>query len=325
MQKVRFAQTPRAATRRHTPRGIEQHSTLHAARWAALLVVGACSSGAETQNNLLLTAGSSAPVVPKAGAAGTTPSTPAATAGRTAPVGMGVPTAGAGTTSGASGAAGGAYTAAGAGAASTMGVAGNSPGTLAGSGAGAGTAGAAGSPSTAGASAGTAGAAGAANSGGKTTGSVMVTFTTVSYDGEYAPLNYGAVWFETGDGKFVKTAKRWAGTVHASDLAKWTEASGGWGSPFGGGGNMADQMDAMSSATLRMHQTHMVTWNALGIDKQLAADGEYVAVLEMTESRARDNEGKVLRIPFTKGPMPATVMVPDDASFKGITLTYTPN
>jgi hypothetical protein len=151
-----------------------------------------------------------------------------------------------------------------------------------------------------------------------------VEFTTVSYDGEYAPLNYGAVWFEKPDMGFIKTAKRWAGAAHATDLVAWTKASGGWGSAFGGGGNMADKMDAMSSATLRTHQKHTVMWNMKDAQMQLLPDGDYVAVVELTESRARDRAGPLLRIPFKKGPAAQMVDVPGNESFTGVVLRYTP-
>jgi hypothetical protein len=159
--------------------------------------------------------------------------------------------------------------------------------------------------------------------GGSAPGTVTVELTTVSYDGEYAPLNYGAVWFEKADGSFVKTSKRWAGTIHATDLVAWTAASGGWGSIFGGG-NMADMVDAISSATIRTHQMHTITWNMQDATMQLVPDGSYVAVLEMSESRARDRDGPVLRIPFTKGPMPQTVEPAAQEGFTGVVLRYEP-
>ena len=152
----------------------------------------------------------------------------------------------------------------------------------------------------------------------------MIQFTTVSYDGEYAPLNYGAVWFEDASGKFIKTAKRWAGAAHATDLVAWTKASGVWGSVFGGGGNAADMMEAVSSATIRTHQKHMITWNMQNAMKQVVPDGDYVAKIEMSESRARDRAGPVLEIKFKKGPMAQTVEVPNQASFTGASLSYTP-
>lgn len=154
-------------------------------------------------------------------------------------------------------------------------------------------------------------------------GTLTLKFTTKSYGGFYAPLNYGAVWFESADGKFIKTAKRWAGLAHASDLAAWTKASGGWGGLFGGSGNAADMMDAMSSATLRQHQAHTVMWNMQGADKQVVADGEYVAVVELTEDRAA-TPGPLLRVKFKKGPEPQMVDAPDEMSFTDVSLTYQP-
>jgi hypothetical protein len=216
-------------------------------------------------------------------------------------------TGGSGTTgSGGSGAGGAAS-------AGTGGSAGAGSGGAGGMGSGGATAG------SGGAAAGTGGA-----TGGNTPGTVSVEFTTVSYGGEYAPKNYVAVWFESSGGDFIKTAARWAGAAHATDLPNWTEASGGWGSPFLGGGNMADMMDAMSSATLQMHGAHTVMWNMKDADMMLVADGEYQAVIEMTEDRARANSAVVLRIPFTKGPAPETVDVPDEDSLTGIVLKYTP-
>jgi hypothetical protein len=172
--------------------------------------------------------------------------------------------------------------------------------------------------------AGTAMAGTTAGTGGTTPGTVTVSFTTVSYGGEYAPLNYGAVWFEKGDGSFIRTAKRWAGTTHASDLVTWTEASGGWGSLFFGGGNMADMADAISMATIRTHQMHTVTWDMLDVSSALVPDGEYVAVLEMSESRSRDRAGPIIRIPFTKGPSPQNATATDQEGFSGVTLSYAP-
>ena len=308
---------------------------------AALLIAGACTSQAANPGPVLgsTTAGQAA--LP--GAAGVTGTVPVA---GTAAVGTNVGaqgtagTAVAGTAAPSSGVAGVAAPAAGIGGpVAAAGSAASGTGALgAGAGvpsagtsavvAGAGTAGfggaaAAGSGTAGAGSAGSAGSMGAAGSSGSAAGMVTVKFTTVSYGGQYAPLNYGAVWFEDSTGKFIKTAKRWAGAAHATDLVAWTAASGGWGSFFGGG-NQADQMDAVSQATIRMHQSHTVTWNMKDVQMQLVADGDYVAVLEMSESRALDRAGPLLRIKFTKGPMPQTVAVPDDPSFTGVSLDYTP-
>lgn len=169
-----------------------------------------------------------------------------------------------------------------------------------------------------------AGAGGAAASpSGPSMGTLTLKFTTKSYGGQYAPANYGAVWFESADGKFIKTVKRWAGVTHAGDLGAWTKASGGWGGLFGGGGNAADMMDAMSSATLRQHQSHTVMWNMKDAAKELVPDGDYTAVVELTEDRGA-TPGPVLRLKFKKGAEPQMVTAPDEMSYTGISLTYQP-
>jgi hypothetical protein len=181
--------------------------------------------------------------------------------------------------------------------------------------------GGAGAPATM-AAAGASGGA-AAMSAGPSMGTLTFKFTTKSYGGFYGPLNYVAVWFESKDGKFIKTVARWAGAAHASDLSAWTKASGGWGGLFGGMGNTADMMDAMSSATLRQHQAHSVMWNMKGTDKMVVPDGDYVAVVEVTEDRGT-SPGPVLRVPFKKGPEPQMVDPADEMAFTGISLSYQP-
>jgi hypothetical protein len=272
---------------------------------AGALILQACAANdAGTGNDLL-------------GGAGTSAFPPAGTSGQGAAGTAGFGAGGAAAAAAAGGNGGGA---AGIPAGGMGGMAGAPP---AGSGGSAGIA-AGGAGGAAGTAGGTGGAAGGTGgTGASAAGTLTVQFTTVSYGGEYAPLNYGAVWFEKEDGSFIRTAKRWAGTVHATDLVTWTEASGGWGSIFGGG-NTADMMDAMSSATIRTHQMHTVTWNMMDTAEQLVPDGAYVAVLEMSESRARDRSGPVLRIPFMKGPSPQTADPPAQEGFTGVMLRYEP-
>jgi hypothetical protein len=68
----------------------------------------------------------------------------------------------------------------------------------------------------------------------------------------------------------------------------------------------------------------MITWDMMNLDGELVPDGNYVAVLEMSESRARDRNGPLLRIEFTKGPSPQTVEPPDQEGFTGVALRYEP-
>jgi hypothetical protein len=282
-----------------------------------VLILGACSPDSGDMRGLALAGGSAPTGAPVGGAGSGVPGPAGSGASGTF---SGVSGQGASGTGAGTGVAGAPITGtAGTGAAgSATGAAGQTAAAGGGGLAGrSGAAGAAGIPA-----AGSGGAAG--GTGGTTRGTVTVQFTTVTYGGEYAPMNYGAVWFTDASGKFIKTAKRWAGAAHAGDLATWTKESGGWGSLFGGGGNAADMMDAMSSATLRTHQMHTVTWNVMDAMKQVVPDGEYVANIEVTESRARDRAGPVIKLKFVKGPMPQMVEMPNQMSFTGISLKYMP-
>jgi hypothetical protein len=279
-----------------------------------LFLVGACSPEDGNKNGLLSTrAGSSASGATTSGGGGNAGTAAAGITGTT--VGPQAAVGGTAAGRGAAGVSSAATSGTGGMNAAQAGSSGQSAG---GRSAGAGTTG------TAGANSGTGGAMGAAGSGGNTAGTVTVEFATITYRGEYAPLNYLAVWFEDANAGFIKTAARWAGAAHATDLVAWTKASGGWGLPILGGGNQADQMDVMSAATRRNHQAQKITWNMKNTQMQLIPDGDYVAVVEMSESRATAQSGRVLHIPFKKGPAPQTVQIPDDASFTGVVLRYMP-
>jgi len=192
------------------------------------------------------------------------------------------------------------------------GAAGNAIGGRGGVGGGAGAGGAAGATSAAG--------EGAPSPSGGSAGMLKITFTTVDQNGRYAPANVGAIWIEDGSGKFIKTIKRWAG-VRASHLTAWKAVSGGWPSFFGGG-NAADQMDAISAGTMRSHGMHDVSWDMKDPMGQLVPDGAYKVGIECTE----DNRvaGANAKVDFTKGAAPMTVMPPDEPPYAGLTISYQP-
>ena len=151
-------------------------------------------------------------------------------------------------------------------------------------------------------------------------GTLTLDFKSVNQGGRYAPQNVGAVWIETGAGMFVKTLERW-GNIRASHLTRWNKASGGWGSIFGGG-NTADQMDAVSRATLRSHGAHHVTWDMKDPTGKVVPDGSYKLLIEVTEDNSRP--GAVAEIPFEKAPAPQTAMPADKPPYAGLMLTFQP-
>jgi hypothetical protein len=190
--------------------------------------------------------------------------------------------------------------------------------------------GASGSGGASGASGGTAGMGASGGAGGEagstspsTPGTLTIQFMSVGNDGEYAPRNCGAVWIETSSGAFVKTLERWAG-IRAGHLTAWTAASGGWGGGFffATGGNTADQMDAISAATLRPHQMHTPTWNMKDTMGMVVPDGTYRVMIEVTESERVPSA--IASIEFEKGPAPVSLSPSDDGPFKDLTLSYTP-
>jgi len=162
------------------------------------------------------------------------------------------------------------------------------------------------------------------DAGAEAAGSLTVEFTTISYGGEYAPRNYGAVWIEDSSGMFVKTMQRWAADIHAGDLAAWTTVSGGWGFELLGWNNPGDMVDAVSTATLLTHESHTVSWNLKDDNQQVVPDGSYFLVVEMTESRAADVHGPVMKVEFTKGPEPQTIERPTDEAFEDVLVSYEP-
>jgi len=80
-----------------------------------------------------------------------------------------------------------------------------------------------------------------------------------------------------------------------------------------------DQVDAISSGTLRMHVVHEPTWNMHDGAGELLPDGEYKLVIEVS-----DGTGQSIEVPFTKGHEPMQAMPPDAVPVTGLRVDYTP-
>ncbi|MCA9690594.1 MAG: DUF2271 domain-containing protein, partial [Myxococcales bacterium] len=138
---------------------------------------------------------------------------------------------------------------------------------------------------------------------------VEVRVRTRDAGGEYSPRNVGAVWIERADGAFVRTLERWA-AVREQHLVHWLAASGG------------DVVDAVTSATLSAHLTHVVTWDLRDAAGLEVSPGEYRVRVEFTErnSNAGDGPGEQLALPFVLGEGPVVVAPPDQGSFADLLL-----
>lgn len=137
---------------------------------------------------------------------------------------------------------------------------------------------------------------------------LTVDFTTVTFDGEYAPRNVGAVWITDEQGVFVKTLEKWA-VKRSKYLVKWKAASGG------------STVDAVTGATRAQHGAHSLEWDATDADGKLVPDGVYRIYLEFTE---KNGAGPWTAIEVVKGSSPADVAPADLANFIGQHVTYTP-
>ncbi|MFQ5823035.1 MAG: DUF2271 domain-containing protein [bacterium] len=143
-------------------------------------------------------------------------------------------------------------------------------------------------------------------------GTVTFQVRTVSYGGEYAEKNIGAIWVEDSQNKFVKTLNLWA-AKRKGHLIKWNAASGG------------NVVDAVTSATLRTHETHNVTWNGTDINGNRVPDGTYKILVEFTEDNSNKSgqpPGKWTSIEFSKGSSPQNITPANETYFKDMELVY---
>lgn len=156
---------------------------------------------------------------------------------------------------------------------------------------------------------GTAGA-GAGSGTGPTAGQpeVSFTFTTVSFNGEYAPDNVGAVWVEDAAGAFVKTLEVW-GTKRLEYVEMWKTETGG------------NTVDAITGATRSSHGQHQLGWDLTGVDGAVVPDGLYHVYIEFTE---HNGPGAWTIADLEKSAAPFDGAPPDTPYFVGQHLTFDP-
>lgn len=136
-------------------------------------------------------------------------------------------------------------------------------------------------------------------------------FTTESFDGRYAPQHVMAVWVEDSGGRHVRTLEA-RGDGHLRHLVIWKRASRK---------NDLPAADGVTGATLTSHQSHEIPWNGHDAKEQTVPNGDYVFLVEFTEDNGK---GRVLKVPFKKGPLAKNQRLPDQKNFKNIELTVAP-
>jgi hypothetical protein len=150
-------------------------------------------------------------------------------------------------------------------------------------------------------------ASGSGGSGAQAGASGTLSFDVVTQNqgGRYAPRNVGAIWIENSAGKFVKTLKVWAGT-RGRYLTKFSVEAG------------ANRVDAVTSATISNYGMQHATWNLKDASGNLAPDGSYKVIIEVTD---HDGSGQSTQVDFMKTPMPMTVTPPNAQYFTAMRVT----
>lgn len=143
-----------------------------------------------------------------------------------------------------------------------------------------------------------------------TSGTLTVTTTTVTFNGDHAPRNYFAMWITTGTGTYVKTLMAYYGGSNVSDLTNWVASN-----------PSKNKTDAITGATLNSHAKRTASWDGTNSAKVLQADGTYIVKLEMTEN---ETTGKFTSYTFTKGTAPVTLTPANVAGFSEISIQWVP-
>lgn len=132
---------------------------------------------------------------------------------------------------------------------------------------------------------------------------------TVTDDGsKYGPRNVGAIWIERQDGSFLRTLEVW-GDVRREHLIAWRTASD------------ENDVDAVTSSTLKTHTTHVATWDLTDLDGQPVPPGGYRVRVEFTEENSNGNaaDGPQIDVAFELDGVPDRLEVPSSGDANAFT------
>jgi hypothetical protein len=158
----------------------------------------------------------------------------------------------------------------------------------------------------------------------KTPGTLTITYTTVppadappgagQYDyktGQTLP-NYGVVWVTDSMGRYVKTLEGWYGQFVFGSLGLYINKRS----------FCPAEVDVIAKPTLPDHQAHLVTWDMRSAKNPVVPDGMYQLWIDVQIDE--NHAMPPVTVPFEKGTMPWTMMIPPAPPQTGLTLTYTP-
>ena len=146
---------------------------------------------------------------------------------------------------------------------------------------------------------------------GGTSGSVEFTVRTKPTKEKYAPHNVVAIWVTDSKGNFVKTLEIY-GRKRKKYLISWTKQS------------KKNEVDAVTGATLKKHQTHTVAWDCRDNKGNLMPDGNYQLHVECTNKNGQGPTTPSGHIQFKKGSRAVSFTPKDLPYFDKMKLNYTP-
>jgi hypothetical protein len=148
------------------------------------------------------------------------------------------------------------------------------------------------------------------NSATKTAGSLTVSATTSSYNGNYSPTHVLAIWVESSTGTFVKTLKVNA-AARKQYLTNWYKAT-----------SAGNSVDALTGATINSHGAVTCKWNGTDVAGAVVGDGTYKVCMEFTED---NGTGKFASFTFTKGVAADSQTPAAKSNFSNVNLSWTPS
>jgi hypothetical protein len=131
--------------------------------------------------------------------------------------------------------------------------------------------------------------------------------TTHSQGGRYTPKNIGAIWIARADDTWIRTLEVWA-NERAQYLRKYRAVN-----------PTRNAVDAVTSATLREHEQHIVVWDLRDASRTLVPDADYKVFVEVSDW---DAAGKWAAFAWTKGKTPQDLRPQGDAWFSDVELRF---
>jgi hypothetical protein len=140
---------------------------------------------------------------------------------------------------------------------------------------------------------------------------VTFSVTTASSKGSYSPRHVLAIWVADEKDALVKTLQM-DGNKRKKYLVQWISAS-------------ADsKVDAVTSATLKTHQSVNIFWDCKDAQGKAVAEGKYRIRVEFTEANGPGPATPKDHIEFTVGPKAVSLKPKDLTCFKNMSLDYVP-